>query len=141
MAVVRAFCYIRRATRNYFQAADRENPMKIQQTSEGEVMILNLSVKIMGGSDYEKFHTEIKTLIKDGYVDILLNMSKVSWINSTGLGILVSAYHTLKKNGGVMKICEVSARIDNILNVTQLKLVFDTFESQADALASFAADK
>ena len=115
--------------------------MKIQQTPEGEVMILNLSGKIMGGPDYEKFHSEIKTLIKEGYVDILLNMSKVSWINSTGLGILVSAFHTLKKNDGVMKICDVSARIDNILNVTQLKLVFDTFESQADALASFAADK
>ena len=115
--------------------------MKIQKTPEGEIMILNLSGKIMGGSDYEKFHAEIKTLIKEGYVDILLNMSKVSWINSTGLGILVSAFHTLKKNGGVMKICEVSARIDNILNVTQLKLVFDTFESQADALASFETDK
>ena len=115
--------------------------MKIQKTPEGEVMILNLSGKIMGGPDYEKFHAEIKTLIKEGYVDILLNMSKVTWINSTGLGILVSAFHTLKKNDGVMKICDVSARIDNILNVTQLKLVFDTFESQTDALASFAADK
>jgi len=111
--------------------------MNIQQSPQGEVMILNLSGKIMGGPDYEKFHSEIKTLIKDGYVDILLNMSRVTWINSTGLGILVSAFHTLKKNGGVMKICEVSSRIDNILNVTQLKLVFDTYDSQAEALASF----
>ena len=115
--------------------------MKIQQTPKGEVMILNLSGKIMGGPDYEKSHTEIKTLIKEGYVDIVLNMSKVTWINSTGLGILVSAFHTLKKNGGVMKICEVSPRIDNILNVTQLKLVFDTHESCDEALASFTKDK
>jgi anti-sigma B factor antagonist len=114
--------------------------MNIQQAPQGEIMVLNLSGKIMGGPDYEKFHSEIKTLVKDGYVDILLNMSKVTWINSTGLGILVSAYHTLKKNGGVMKICEVSSRIDNILNVTQLKLVFDTYDSQSDALASFKSE-
>ncbi len=111
--------------------------MNISQSPQGEIMILQLSGKIMGGPDYEKFHNEIKSLINDGYVDILLNMSRVTWINSTGLGILVSAFHTLKKNGGVMKICEVSTRIDNILNVTQLKLVFDTYDSQADALASF----
>ncbi len=115
--------------------------MNIQQTPKGEIMILTLSGKIMGGPDYEKFHNEIKSLINDGFVDILLNMSKVTWINSTGLGILVSAFHTLKKNGGVMKICDVSARIDNILNVTQLKLVFETFETQDDALASFTAAK
>jgi anti-sigma B factor antagonist len=115
--------------------------MNIQQAPQGEIMVLNLSGKIMGGPDYEKFHSEIKSLINDGYVDIVLNMSKVSWINSTGLGILVSAFHSLKKSGGVMKICDVSSRIDNILNVTQLKLVFDTYESQADALASFGGDK
>ena len=111
--------------------------MNIQQTPQGEIMILTLSGKIMGGPDYEKFHSEIKSLINDGYVDIVLNMSKVTWINSTGLGILVSAFHTLKKNGGQLKICEVSDRIDNILNVTQLKLVFETFDSCDEALASF----
>jgi anti-sigma B factor antagonist len=112
--------------------------LKITQKAEGDVMVLHLSGKIMGGPDYEKFHSEIKTLIKEGYVDILLNMSKVNWINSTGLGVLVSAFHTLKKNGGQMKICEVSERIDNILNVTQLKLVFQTFDDGQDALASFS---
>lgn len=111
--------------------------MKIKQKAVGDVMVLQLSGKIMGGEDHEAFHSEIKTLIKEGYVDVLLNMSKVNWINSTGLGVLVSAYHTLKKNGGQMKICEVSDRIDNILNVTQLKLVFETYDSEEKALATF----
>ena len=113
--------------------------MNIKQNPIGEVMVLNLSGKIMGGPDHEKFQTEIKSLVSDGHVDILLNMSRVNWVNSTGLGILVSAYHTLKKNGGQLKICEVSDRIDNILNVTQLKLVFETFDSCDEALASFNA--
>ena len=111
--------------------------MKIKNQAEGDIMVLSLSGKIMGGPDHEKFHAEIKTLIAEGFVDVLLNMAKVNWINSTGLGVLVSAFHTLKKNGGQLKICEVSERIDNILNVTQLKLVFETYETQEQALASF----
>ena len=111
--------------------------MNIKQNLKGDVMVLNLSGKIMGGPDHDKFQSEIKTLIAAGHVDILLDMHKVNGVNSTGLGILVSAYHTLKKNGGQLKICQVSDRIDNILNVTQLKLVFETFESCDEALASF----
>lgn len=111
--------------------------MKIKQSQQGEVIVLQLSGKIMGGPDHEYFQTEIKKLIAEGNVDILLNMSKVSWVNSTGLGILVSAFHTLKKNGGRLKICEVNDRIDNILNVAQLKMVFETFEACDEALASF----
>ena len=111
--------------------------MNIKQRQAGDVVVLSQSGKIMGGPDHEKFQTEIKSLIADGHVEVLLNLSKVSWVNSTGLGILVSAFHTLKKNGGQLKICEVSDRIDNILNVTQLKLVFETFDSCDEALASF----
>jgi len=110
--------------------------VKITEKPQGEVMILQLSGKIMGGEDHELFHSQIKTLINEGYVDVILNMGKVNWINSTGLGVLVSGYHTLKKNGGQMRICDVSGRIDNILNVTQLKLVFETYDNEAAALAS-----
>ena len=114
--------------------------MNIKQSDKGDVMVLNLSGKIMGGPDHEKFMSEIKTLIAAGQVDVLLDMGKVSWVNSTGLGILVSGFHTLKKNGGRLKICNVSDRIDNILNVTQLKLVFETFDNSEAALASFGQD-
>ena len=114
--------------------------MKIKQSTSGEVVILSLSGKIMGGPDHEKFMNEVKTLISEGHVDVLLDMSGVSWVNSTGLGILVSGFHTLKKNSGCLKICKVSDRIDNILNVTQLKLVFETFETVEEGLASFSAE-
>ncbi|NCQ33833.1 STAS domain-containing protein [bacterium] len=114
--------------------------MNIKENLKGEIMVLNLGGKIMGGPDHEKFQSQIKTLVSQGHVDILLDMSKVSWVNSTGLGILVSAFHTLKKNGGTLKICNVSDRIDNILNVTQLKLVFETFADCDEALASFGAE-
>ena len=111
--------------------------MKITRKNVGDVMVLKLAGKIMGGPDHDLFHQEIKSLVDEGYVDVVLNMSKVSWINSTGLGVLVSGYHTLKKNGGTLKICEVNDRIDNILNVTQLKLVFETYDTEEEALASY----
>ena len=111
--------------------------MKIKKRQEGEVMVLDLSGKIMGGDDFDLFNNAIKDLVSDGHVDIVLNLKGVKWINSTGLGLMVSAYTSLVKQGGRMKVCEVSDRIDNILHVTQLELIFETFEKEADALGSF----
>jgi anti-sigma B factor antagonist len=111
--------------------------LKIKKRQEGEVMVLDLSGKIMGGDDFDLFNNAIRDLVKDGHVDIVLNLKSVKWINSTGLGLMVSAYTSLVKQGGRMKVCEVSDRIDNILHVTQLELIFETFEKEKDALASF----
>lgn len=111
--------------------------MKIKHREKGDVTVLDLSGKIMGGDDFDLFDGTIKSMVSEGKIDILLNMSKVKWINSTGLGLMVSAYTSLVKNGGRMKVCEVSDRIDNILQVTQLGLVFESFDKEDDALASF----
>jgi anti-sigma B factor antagonist len=112
--------------------------LNIKRKPQGDVMVLLLSGKIMGGPDYEKFHSEIKTLINDGFVDVLLDFSKVAWINSTGIGLLVTGYHTLKRNGGRMKVCSVGPRVESIIMVTQLDRVFDVFESCDEAVKSFA---
>ncbi|HKK70949.1 MAG TPA: STAS domain-containing protein [Candidatus Krumholzibacteria bacterium] len=111
--------------------------MKIKKRAKGDVTVLDLSGKIMGGDDFDLFNNAIKDLVSEGAVDIVLNLSKVKWINSTGLGLMVSAYTSLVKQGGRMKIAEVSDRIDNILHVTQLELIFETFENEDEAVASF----
>ncbi len=114
--------------------------MKIKKRAKGDVTVLDLSGKIMGGDDFDLFNNAIKDLVSEGAVDIVLNLSKVKWINSTGLGLMVSAYTSLVKQGGRMKIAEVSDRIDNILHVTQLELIFETFENEDEAVASFDKD-
>ena len=114
--------------------------MKIKKNPKEDVMVLELSGKIMGGPDYEKFHSEVKALINEGYIDILLDFSKVVWINSTGIGLLITGYHTLKKNGGRMKICSVGPRVESIIMVTQLDRVFDVFEKCEEAVSSFEQD-
>lgn len=100
-------------------------------------MVLQLSGDIMGGSDYELFTGTIKELVSEGQMDLVLDMDKVRYINSTGLGILVSGLTTLKKNMGQMKICNLSTRIDRLFSVTSLTSVFETYESVDEALASF----
>jgi len=100
-------------------------------------MVLQLSGDIMGGSDYDLFTNTVKELVDQGHVDLVLDLGKVRYINSTGLGILVSGLTTLKKNMGQMRICNLSTRIDRLFSVTSLTTVFPTYDSLEDALASF----
>jgi anti-sigma B factor antagonist len=111
--------------------------VKINRSPQEAAMVLQLSGDIMGGSDYELFTGTIKDLVEEGHVDLVLDLGKVRYINSTGLGILVSGLTTVKKNTGQMKICNLSSRIDRLFSVTSLTSVFDTYESLDDALASF----
>jgi anti-sigma B factor antagonist len=111
--------------------------VKISRQPKERAMVLQLSGDIMGGKDYDTFTNEIKKLVEEGQVDIVLDLGKVRYINSTGLGILVSGLTTLKKNMGQMKICNLSDRIDRLFSVTSLTTVFATFESLDEAMASF----
>ncbi len=111
--------------------------MKIKERSEGAVTVLELSGKIMGGADYERFHGEVRRLVGEGKKSLLLDFGGVSWINSTGLGLLISAYTTLRREGGQMKVCNVKDRVRSIFYVTQLNKVFESFDTCEDALASF----
>jgi len=111
--------------------------MRIKRKQRGEVMVLALSGKLTGGPDRDKFHSEIKALINEGFVDIVLDFSGVPWISSNGVGIIVAAYHTLTKHGGRMKICGLNDRSLSVLYVTRLHLVFEVYKSDKEAVASF----
>jgi len=113
--------------------------VKIKRNPQERAMVLQLSGDIMGGKDYDLFTNQIKELIEEGHVDLVLDLGKVRYINSTGLGILVSGLTTLKKTMGQMKICNLSDRIDRLFSVTSLTTIFPTFENVDDALASFDA--
>ena len=111
--------------------------MKIKQNPQGEVMVLELSGKIMGGPDFDKFKGEIADLIDNGFTNVVLDMSGVPWINSTGLGILITGYHSLKAAEGSMKICNVKERVLSIFYISQLENIFQVFETMDEAMASF----
>jgi len=111
--------------------------MKIKKNPQDDVMVLELSGKIMGGPDFEKFKDEVTTVVDGGFKKVILDLSGVPWINSTGLGILITGYHSIKAAEGVLKICAVKERVLSIFYISQLQNIFDVYETREEALASF----
>lgn len=112
--------------------------MKITQREVDNAVILDLNGKLTGGPDADTFREVFKSLIDQGKKNIIVNLEKVSWINSTGLGILISGYTSVRRGGGDLVIMHASDRIESILYVTKLNLLFKAYENEEEALASFA---
>jgi len=100
--------------------------------------VLDLNGKLTGGPEAETFRGIFKNLANDGKHKIIVNLEKVTWINSTGLGILISGYTTIRRAGGDLVLVHVSDRIESILYVTKLNLLFKAFDSEEEALKSFS---
>jgi anti-sigma B factor antagonist len=109
--------------------------IKIRKTES--VAIIDLSGKLMGGPDADVFKDTVKQLIQEGYKKVLVNLAHVPWVNSTGLGILIAGYTTLKREGGALKLTHVTDRIESILMITKLGTIFESFSDEEEALKSF----
>ncbi len=111
--------------------------MKMKRVPTGDVMVLELSGKIMGGPSHDAFKDEIKEIIEGDYKRVVLDFGSVPWINSTGLGILISGYHSIKAAEGILKICCVKERVLSIFYISQLEKIFDVYATRGEALKSF----
>jgi anti-sigma B factor antagonist len=112
--------------------------MKINQKQKDSVIILELSGKIMGGPDATTLNDKLHGLIEAGSTKVVADLSKVNWMNSSGLGILISALTTIRNAGGDLKLAAVTERIQSLLMITKLLTIFDTYESVDEAVASFS---
>lgn len=122
----------------WFASAKASTSVKIKERKRDGVAILEMSGKLMGGPDADAFDEIVKTLIHEGCKNVIVHMDKVKWVNSTGLGILISGYTTLKKNGGELKLLKVSDRIENIFIVSKLFTVFESYQDEDEAIQSFS---
>ena len=86
----------------------------------------------------EQICARFLSLIEDGVKKFVINLHGVPWINSTGLGILISGYSTLRRSGGELKLLKVSDRIENIFIVSKLYTVFESFSDEEEAIRSFS---
>ena len=111
--------------------------MKIKSKTIDDVMVLELGGKVMGGPDYERFHGEIKDLLGKGHRKFLLDFSRVGWINSTGIGILVGAFQSIANAEGKMKLCALNERALSVFYITQLDKIFETYDSCQEALDAY----
>ena len=111
--------------------------MKIGQREIGDVVVLDVDGRIMGGPDSEAFQETIKALVADGKRKVLVNLEGVNWVNSTGLGILIAGFQELQRSGGRLKLVNVSDRIESLLAVTKLSTIFESFRREDEAVQSF----
>lgn len=111
--------------------------MDIKERVVDGVSILDLSGKIVLGEGDAQVKERIKGLLADGQKRILLNLADVSYIDSAGLGSLISSYATVKREGGQLKLVNLTKRVRDLLAITKLITVFDTYDDEKEALASF----
>ena len=113
--------------------------MQIEERVVGEVTILDLKGKITLGEGDEALKDKINSLVLQNRRRILLNLGDVPYVDSAGLGEIVRTYTTVSRQGGQLKLVNLTKRITDLLSITKLLTVFETFDSEADALKSFQA--
>ena len=111
--------------------------MQIEQRAVGSVMILDLKGKITLGEGDEALKDKINSLILQGHKKMLLNFGEVPYIDSAGLGEIVRTYTTVSRQGGQLKLVNLTKRITDLLSITKLLTVFETFDNEPEALQSF----
>lgn len=101
------------------------------------ISVLELSGKVMGGPDATLLSEKLHDLVDQNKTKVIADLGNVSWMNSSGLGILIGGLTTMRNSGGDLKLINVTGKIESLLIITKLIKVFDTFNTIEDAVASF----
>jgi anti-sigma B factor antagonist len=112
--------------------------MQIEERAVGEITVLDLKGNIVLNEGDVVLRDKINSLIQQGKIKLVLNLAAVPYVDSAGLGELVRAFSTVRRHGGNLKMVHLTKRITDLLTITKLLMVFDTFESEKEALDSFA---
>jgi anti-sigma B factor antagonist len=113
--------------------------VKIEQRVVGHVTILNIIGRLTIDEAAQHLKNDIEDVLSRGGLHVVLNLAKVPYIDSGGLGQLVASYGSVKKAGGTMKLLNVNSRNHDLLSITRLVTVFESFDSEAEAIRSFDA--
>ena len=111
--------------------------MEISERNDGRVTILSLAGKVTLGEGDVLLKDKLHSLLNQGRKDVLLNLAQVSYVDSAGLGAIVSAYTTMTREGGSLKLANVTKKLQDLLSITKLLTVFETFDSEDEALRSY----
>lgn len=113
--------------------------MQIHQRAVGDVIIIDMTGKMTLGEGDELLRDKVNSLIQQGHRKLVLNLAEVPYIDSAGLGEIVRTYTTVSRQGGSLKLLNLTKRIQDLLAITKLLTVFETYDSEAEAVKSFAA--
>lgn len=112
--------------------------MEIQERTLQDVVVLDLTGKLTIGEGDELLKERISNLIQQGHRNLLLNLEGVPYVDSAGLGEIVRTYTTVSRQGGKLKLVNLTKRITDLLAITKLLTVFETYESEDEAVQSFS---
>ena len=113
--------------------------MQIQERVVGTVTILDLKGKVTLGEGDEVLKDKVNSLVHQERKRILLNLADVPYIDSAGLGEIVRTYTTVSRQSGKLKLVHLTKRITDLLMITKLLTVFETFDTESEALKSYSA--
>lgn len=101
------------------------------------VSVIDLEGRIVLGEESNSFRERVKSLLAAGKKKIVLNLANVSYIDSAGLGTLVATFHSARSQGATLKLANLGQKFKEVLQVTKLMTVFDTYDNEAAAVQSF----
>ena len=111
--------------------------LDVKERQAGDVTILDLSGEVRIGEGAVSLRDSIRNLSDQGKKKVLLNLAGVKYMDSTGVGELIANYTTITRQGGQLKLLSLTDRIQNLLVITKLLTVFDSYDNEAEALKSF----
>jgi len=125
---------------DYTDRFHNEGLMQLSERRIGDVVVVDVSGKItLGDGSDQALKDKMRSLVQQGHTRLLLNLGDVSYVDSAGLGEIVQSYATVNKNGGALKLLNVTKRLKDLLSITKLLTVFETFDSEPEAVTSFSA--
>lgn len=112
--------------------------VKLSTRQVGDVSVVDVAGRITLGEGSSALRDLMRDMVGKGHKKILLNLGDVSYIDSSGIGELVSGFTTVTNNGGEMKLLNLNKRVKDLLQITKLYTVFDVHEDEAGAIRAFA---
>jgi anti-sigma B factor antagonist len=111
--------------------------LDLKERQAGDVTILDLTGEVRIGEGSVALRDSIRNLADQGKKKVLLNLAGVKYIDSSGIGELIANYTTISRQGGQLKLLKLTDRVQNLLVITKLLTVFDSYDDEAEALKSF----
>jgi len=111
--------------------------LNISERQAGDVTVLDMDGKITIGEGSVALRSAVRRLLEEGKKKILLSLARVGYIDSSGIGELVSSYTAINKDGGQLKLLNLTQKLQDLLTITKLLTVFDVYDTEPEALNSF----
>lgn len=112
--------------------------MKIKTSEHYDAVVIELKGNVMGGAEATELNELLHKLIQENKKNVIIDLSEVKFMNSSGLGMLISSFTTMKSNGGNLKLANATDKIQSLLVITKLVTIFENYDSVEEAVKSYS---